>query len=69
MSYFVKIILCVVNMKLCWDVFVQQIFKQIGNIQNINSFKHTWKIFDTNAIMILGYEHTLPVHYIHSSNI
>jgi len=56
-------------MKLCWDVFVQQVFRQIGNIQNINSFKHTWKIFDTNAIMILGYEHTFPIHYIHISNI
>jgi hypothetical protein len=70
MSYCFKIILCVINMKLCWDILIQQDFlKQIGDIQDIDSFKHTWKIFDTCAIMILGYEHTLLVHYILNFNI
>jgi hypothetical protein len=70
MSYCFKIILCVINMKLCWDILIQQDFlKQIGDIQDIDSFKHTWKIFDICAIMILGYEHTLLVHYILSFNI
>jgi hypothetical protein len=64
MSYYVKIVLCVVNMKLCWDILIQQVFKQIGNVQNMDSFEHRLKIFDTSAIVILGYEHTLPVHYI-----
>ncbi len=69
MSYCVKIILCVVNMKLCRDVFVQQILRQIGDIQDINSFKCPWKIFDIGAIVIPNFEHTLHVHYIFSSNI
>jgi hypothetical protein len=69
MSYFVKIVMCVVNMKLRWDVLVQQVLKQIKDIQDINSFKHTWKIFDTGAIVILGYEHTFPIHYIFSFEI
>jgi len=54
MPYCVKTVLCVVNMKLCQDVFVQQVFKQIGDIQDIDSFERTWKIFDIGAIVILG---------------
>jgi hypothetical protein len=70
MSYCVKIVLCVINMKLYRDFFVQQDFlKQIGDIQDINSFKHTWKIFDISAIAIPSYEHILLVHYIISFNI
>ncbi len=68
MSYCVKIVLCVVNMKLCQDVIVQQVFMPIGNIQDRDSFECTWKIFDTNAIVIPNYEHS-PFHYILSSNI
>jgi hypothetical protein len=69
MSYCVKIVLCVINMKLCWGVIVQQVLGQIGNIQDIDSFEHTWKIFDIGAIVILGYEHALLVHYIFSFDI
>ncbi len=43
-------------MKLCQDVLVQQVFKQIENIQDIDSFKCTWKIFDITAIMIPNYD-------------
>jgi hypothetical protein len=55
-------------MKLCQDVIVQQVFMPIGNIQDRDSFECTWKIFDTNAIVIPNYEHS-PFHYILSSNI
>jgi hypothetical protein len=55
MSYCVKIILCVINIKLYWDVFIQQVFKQIKDIQNINSFERTWKIFNIGAIVISSY--------------
>ncbi len=69
MSYCVKIVLCVVNMKLCWDVLVQQKLKQIEDIQNIDSFKHAWKIFDIGAIVIPSYKHIFHVHYIFSFDI
>ncbi len=42
---------------------------QIGEIQDIDSFEHTWKIFDIGAIVIPSYEHILLVHYIVNSNI
>jgi hypothetical protein len=64
MSYYVKTVLCVINMKLCWDVFIQQVLRKMGNIQNIDSFEHALKISDISAIVILGYEHTFPIHYI-----
>jgi hypothetical protein len=51
MLYCVKTILCVINLKLCWDVLVQ-VLKKIGNIQDIDSFERAWKIFDINAIVI-----------------
>jgi hypothetical protein len=60
--------MCVINMKFYQGVFVQQVFRQIGDIQDIDSFEHTWKIFDTSAIVILSHEHTFPIHYIISSN-
>ncbi len=69
MSYCVKIVLCVVNMKLCQAVLVRQVLKQIQDIQDIDSFKCAWKILNTNVIVILGYEHTFPIHYIFSSDI
>jgi hypothetical protein len=64
MSYCIKTIKFIVNMELYWDVFVQQIIKQIGDIQNIDSFEYTWKKFDTCVIVILSYEHKLSFHYI-----
>ncbi len=51
-------------MKLYQDVFIQQVLKQIGDIQDIDFFECTWKIFDTSAIVIPSYEHTHPLHYI-----
>jgi hypothetical protein len=68
MSYCVKTVLYVINLKLCWDVLVQ-VLKKIGGIQDIDSFEHAWKIFDISVIVILGYEHILPIHYIFNSNI
>jgi hypothetical protein len=59
-------VLCVVNMKLCQYVLIQQVFKQIGDIQNIDSFEHKWKIFDTHAIVTLGYEHILLVDSLYN---
>ncbi len=59
-------------MKLCLDVLIQQVLKQIRDIQNIQkieSFKCTWKIFNIRAIVITSYEHVLPIHYILSSKI
>jgi len=56
-------------MKLCWDVFIQQALKQIGDIQDIDSFECTWKIFDIGAIVIPSFEHILLVHYIFIYNI
>ncbi len=61
--------MCHLNMKFCWDVLVQQLLKQIGDIQDINFFKHAWKIFNIGAIVIPSFEHIFPVHYIFSSNI
>jgi hypothetical protein len=61
--------MCVINMKLCWDVLIQQVLEQIKDIQDIDSFKRTWKIFDIGAIVIPSYEHTFPIHYILNSNI
>ncbi len=61
--------MCVVNMKLCRDVLVQQVFKKIRNIQDINSFKCTRKIFDIGAIVIPSHEHIILVHYIINSDI
>ncbi len=69
MSYCVKIVLCVINMKLCQDVFVQQVLKQIGDIQDMDSFEHTWKIFGIGAIVILSYEHIFLVRYVISFDI
>jgi len=69
MSYSVKIIIYVVNMKICWGVLVQLILRQIKDIQDIDSFKCTWKIFYTSAIVILGYEHIFLIHYIFNFNI
>jgi hypothetical protein len=51
-------------MKFYRNVLIQQVLMQIGDIQDIDSFKCTWKIFDIGAIMILSYEHILPIHYI-----
>jgi hypothetical protein len=42
---------------------------QIGDIEDIDSFERTWKIFDIGAIVITSYEHTLHVHYIISFDI
>jgi hypothetical protein len=50
MSYCIKTIKFVVNMELCRDVLLQQVIRQIGDIQNIDSFECTWKKFDTCAI-------------------
>jgi hypothetical protein len=66
MSYCVKIVMCVINMKLYWDVLVQQVFMQIRDIQDIDSFKLTWKIFNIGAIVITDYGHTFPSNYIFS---
>jgi hypothetical protein len=66
MSYYVKIIMSLINMELCQNVLVQQVINQIGNIQNKDSFECTLQIFD---IVILGYKHIFPVHYILKSNI
>ncbi len=51
-------------MKFYRDVLVQQVFMQIGDIQDINSFKRTWKIFNIGAIVISSYGHILPINYI-----
>ncbi len=48
-------------MKFLWGFLVQQVLRQIKDIQNIDSFECTWKIFDISAIVILGYEHILLV--------
>ncbi len=56
-------------MKLYWDVLVQQVFMQIGDIQDIDSFKCTWKIFNIDAIVITSYGHTLPINCILSFDI
>ncbi len=47
MPYCIKTINFVVNMDLYWDVPLQQITRQIGDIQTIDSFECTWKKFDT----------------------
>jgi len=50
-------------------VFIQQVIRQIGDIQNVDSFECTWKKFDICAIVIPYYEHTLSIHYILSFDI
>ncbi len=53
-------------MKLYWNVLVQQVFKQIGDTQDIDSFKCA---FDISAIVIPSYQHIFPIHYILSFDI
>ncbi len=65
MSYCVKTVLCVIDMKLYQDFLIQQVCRQIGDIQDIHFFECTWKIFDTSAIVIPSYEHTHP-YQLHS---
>jgi hypothetical protein len=38
--------------------------RQIGDIQDIDSFEHAWNIFDIGAIVIPGFEHIFLIHYI-----
>jgi hypothetical protein len=56
-------------MKHYWDVLIQQVLKQIGDIQDIDSFECAWKIFNIGAIVIPSFEHILIVHYIFSFDI
>jgi hypothetical protein len=55
MSYCVKKVFFVINMKVYRDVLVQQVIGKIRDIQNIDSFECTRKIFEIGAIVIPSY--------------
>ncbi len=55
MSYCVKKVFFVINMKLYRDVLVQQVIRKIKDIQDIDSFECTKKIFEIGAIVIPSY--------------